>query len=196
MSTVVGNLPKVRAKLRSAWWIILLRGIAGALLGLLLFSQVSMNVVIMATFMALYWFIDGIFMVVLAFAARMPGRNWWWWMLGRGLLGILAGYVVYALVQGEAVASLILIWILAGIAILTGIIDLITNTRLRQYIEDEWAMALSAVMNVVFGVLMAISPAVAFRLIGVVMGFVALLGGIGMVIFSLRTMRKLGEPLP
>ena len=125
MSAVIGNRPKRRAKMRSAWWIVLLRGIAGALLGILLFSQVQLDLETLAMFMAIYWLIDGAFMAVLAFAARLPGGNWWWWMLGRGILGILAGYVVYALAQGKAVTSLILIWILAGVAIVTGGIGLV-----------------------------------------------------------------------
>jgi uncharacterized membrane protein HdeD (DUF308 family) len=196
MNTPIGRRPLIRKKIASVWWIVLMRGLIGILLGMALFSQVSMNVVILAKFMAIYWLADGLFMVLLGFGVRMPGgEGWWKWMVGRGVLGIVAGFVVLGLEAADVTHPILLAWLLAATAIVSGGIDLVTNARLRREVEDEWAMTISAVAQMVFGVLLALSPIGVLRLIGPFIGIIAIAAGIGMIFFSIRTMRKLGEPL-
>jgi uncharacterized membrane protein HdeD (DUF308 family) len=185
----------IRKKIAGVWWIVLMRGIIGILLGLALFSQVSLDVVTMAKFMAIYWLADGLFMVLLGFGVRMPGgEGWWKWMVGRGALGIVVGFVVLGLEAADVTHPMLLAWILAATAIVSGGIDLLTNARLRREVEDEWAMTVSAVAQIAFGVFLALSPAMTLKLIGPFIGIIAIGAGIGMIFFAVRTMRKLGEP--
>lgn len=192
MGTTVGRRPMIRAVISRTWWIVLVRGIAGIVLGGALFSQTRLDVETLAEFMGIYWLADGAFMLIWSLAVRRAGK-WWRWMLVRGILGILAGLVALGGPEASTVLrGMVLIWILAGQAIVAGIIDLITNYHLRQELGDEWAMTLSALLQIVFGVLLAISPAATVRLIGIIVGAVAFLGGIGMIPLSIR-MRKLTE---
>ena len=195
METSIGRRPLIRKKIASVWWIVLMRGIIGILLGMALFSQIQMDVVILAKFMAIYWLADGLFMVLLGFGVRMPGgEGWWKWMAGRGALGVVAGFIVLGLEAADVTHPLLLAWLLAATAIVSGGIDLMTNARLRREVEDEWAMSISALSQMVLGVLLAVSPIGALRLIGPFIGIVAIIAGIGMIFFSVRTMRKLAEP--
>jgi len=185
----------IRKKIAGVWWIVLMRGIVGILLGMALFSQTQMDVVILAKCMAIYWRADGLFMVLLGFGVRAPGgEGWWKWILGRGILGVVVGFVVLGLEAGDVTHPILLAWLLAAVAIVSGGIDLITNGRLRREVEDEWAMSVSALAQIVFGVLLAVSPIAALRLIGPFIGIIAIIAGIGMIFFSVRTMRKLAEP--
>jgi uncharacterized membrane protein HdeD (DUF308 family) len=107
-------------------------------------------------------------------------------------LGILASYVVLALQRSEATAGFVLVLILGIQAIITGAIDLVSNARLRRAVEDEWAMALGAVAQILFGIVLIVAPQVTLALVGPAIGGLAILAGIGMIVFSARTMRKLG----
>jgi uncharacterized membrane protein HdeD (DUF308 family) len=185
----------IRKKIAGAWWIVLVRGVIGILLGLALFSQTSLNVFTLGKFMAIYWLADGLFMVLLGFAARMPGGpSWWMWMVGRGFLGVVVGFVILGLEAASVNRPLLLAWLLAGYAIVSGGIDLVTNARLRREVEDEWAMTVSALAQICFGVFFALSPAYSLNLIGPFIAIIAIAAGIGMIFFSVRTMRKLAEP--
>ena len=192
MDTTVGKRPAILAKVASVWWIVLLRGVAGILLGIALFSQVSLTLDVLARFMAIYWLADGIFMLVVGIAAYSPQDSFRKWVIGRGILGILASYVVLALQRAEATAGFILVLILGIQAIITGLVDLVSNARLRRVVEDEWAMALGAVAQVIFGILLIVGPQVTLALVGPAIGGLAILAGIGMIFFAARTMRKLG----
>ena len=195
MGAMVGRRPVIRTKIAGAWWIVLMRGVIGILLGLALFSQVSLDVVTLAKFMAIYWLTDGIFMVLLGFGVRVPGgEGWWMWMVGRGVLGSVIGFIILGLEAADVSHPVLLAWILAVTAIVSGAIDLMTNARLRREVEDEWAMTISAAAQVFLGVLLAVAPMVALRLIGPFIGLISIAAGIGMIAFSMRTMRRLAEP--
>jgi uncharacterized membrane protein HdeD (DUF308 family) len=193
MDTSIGNRSAILARIASMWWIVLLRGIAGILLGAALFSQVSITLPVVAKFMGIYWLADGIFMLVVGIAIDGAQDDFRKWVIGRGIRGILAAYVVLALQRSEATATFVLVLILGIQAIIAGIVDLASNMRLRRAVEDEWAMALGAVAQIIFGILVIVAPEVTLALIVPVIGGLALLAGIGMIFFSWRTMRKLGK---
>jgi uncharacterized membrane protein HdeD (DUF308 family) len=193
MDTSIGNRSAILARIASMWWIVLLRGIAGILLGAALFSQVSITLPVVAKFMGIYWLADGIFMLVVGIAIDGAQDDFRKWVIGRGIRGILAAYVVLALQRSEATATFVMVLILGIQAIIAGIVDLASNMRLRRAVEDEWAMALGAVAQIIFGILVIVAPEVTLALIVPVIGGLALLAGIGMIFFSWRTMRKLGK---
>ncbi|MFN2154596.1 MAG: HdeD family acid-resistance protein [Anaerolineae bacterium] len=193
MDTSIGNRSAILDRIANMWWIVLLRGIAGILLGAALFSQVSITLPVLAKFMAIYWLADGIFMLVVGITIYGAQDDFRKWVIGRGILGILAAYVVLALQRSEATATFVLVLILGIQAIIAGIVDLASNMRLRRAVEDEWAMALGAVAQIIFGILVIVAPEVTLALIVPMIGGLALLAGIGMIFFSWRTMRKLGK---
>jgi len=75
----------------SIWWLFLLQGIAGILLGMMLISAPGATVVAMVTFLGFYWLITGVLSLVQVFVDRSTP---WIWSLLSGLLGIVAGMLV------------------------------------------------------------------------------------------------------
>src|SRR5438552_1372609 len=73
------------------WWVFLLQGVAGILLGLMLITNPGATVVALVTFLGFYWFFTGILSLVRVFVDRSVP---WIWSLLSGILGILAGLIV------------------------------------------------------------------------------------------------------
>jgi uncharacterized membrane protein HdeD (DUF308 family) len=73
------------------WWIFLLQGIAGIVLGLLLITEPGATTIVIATFLGFYWLIMGIFALVRVFVDQSVP---WVWSLLIAIVGILAGLSV------------------------------------------------------------------------------------------------------
>jgi uncharacterized membrane protein HdeD (DUF308 family) len=54
--------------------------------------------------------------------------------------------------------ALILLYFIGAWAIITGILEVVAAVRLREEIEGEWALGLSGVASIIFGILLFIFP--------------------------------------
>jgi len=73
------------------WWLFLLQGIAGIVLGLMLLTAPDVATAALVSFVGSYWLIMGVLALVRVFVdLSVP----WLWSLLTGLMGILAGVFV------------------------------------------------------------------------------------------------------
>src|SRR5947199_8546589 len=75
----------------SIWWVFLLQGFAGVILGLMLVTQPGATIVALTTFLGFYWLITGLLGLVQVFVDRSTP---WLWSLLRGIVAIIAGLFV------------------------------------------------------------------------------------------------------
>ena len=80
-------------KSKTPWWVILLNGIAMAVLGLLMLSKPDMTLGRSILYMGVYWLVSGGFQLVGFFFSSKKQA----WKLVAGLLGILASVIVFML---------------------------------------------------------------------------------------------------
>src|SRR6516165_6148254 len=73
------------------WWVFLLQGLAGILLGVMLITAPGATLVVLATFLGFYWLITGVLALVRVFVDHSVP---WLWSLLVGIVGILAGMFV------------------------------------------------------------------------------------------------------
>ncbi|MDF3903404.1 DUF308 domain-containing protein [Paracoccus sp. AS002] len=90
-----------------------------------------------------------------------------------------------ALFWPEATALAFIIW-MAAWGVVAGIFRIIAAIRLRHEIEGEWALGLSGLLLVVWGVLLALVPAAGLLGIAWLIGLFALLIGGAMIVLALR----------
>ena len=84
--------------LAKSWWLVLLRGIAGILFGLLAFAWPGLTLVTLVLLYGAYAVVDGAFALAAAFTgAAKPAPTWW--LIIVGLLGIAAGAVTIILAR-------------------------------------------------------------------------------------------------
>ena len=70
----------------SIWWVFLLQGLAGVILGLMLLTEPGATMVALTTLLGFYWLIVGVLALVQVFVDRSTP---WIWSLLSGIVGIL-----------------------------------------------------------------------------------------------------------
>jgi len=162
------------------WWALLLRGIAAVLFGLVALFWPGITLYVLIIFFGAYALVDGIFAIV-AGVRGVGGRRWL--LLAVGVLGVLAGLIAFFYPN---ITALVLLYVIAFWAILSGILEVVMAISLRREIENEWLMGLSGVLSVVFGVLLAALPRVGLLSLVWLIGIYALIFGVALIVLSLR----------
>jgi uncharacterized membrane protein HdeD (DUF308 family) len=196
MTTNDASSPAGRGVLRTLgrnWWALALRGVAAILLGILAFAWPGITLFVLVLFFGAYMLVDGIFAIVAA--VRAAGEeDRWWLLLIEGILGVLAGLVAFF---WPGLTALALLYFIAAWAIVTGIMEIVAAVRLRQEIEGEWALGLSGLLSVIFGVLLVVLPAPAGLLSLVwVIGAYAVATGVLLLILAFRVRSEAGREAP
>jgi hypothetical protein len=83
------------------------------------------------------------------------GERGWWTLLLSGVAGVLAGLAAF---MAPALTAMVLLYVMAGWAVVTGALEIAAAIRLRREIQGEGLMALSGVLSVAFGVLVMVAP--------------------------------------
>jgi len=118
-----------------------------------------------------YALVDGVLAIVSAF--RSGGEHLWYLLL-QGVVGILAGVAAFT---WPGLTALVLVFIIASWALLTGILEVISAVRSRKVIHHEWAWIAGGVLSVVFGLVMLMSPgAGALALVWLIGGYAIIYG--------------------
>jgi uncharacterized membrane protein HdeD (DUF308 family) len=168
--------------LAKAWWLVLLRGIAGILFGILAFVWPGLTLVTLIMLYGAYALVDGVFALVAAFTgAAKPAPTWW--LVVVGLLGILAGIVTFL---WPGVTALVLVFFIGGWAIAHGIFEIIGAIQLRKEIDNEWWLILAGALSVIFGVMVLIAPGTGALALIWVIGAYSIVFGAMLVGLSLR----------
>ena len=167
------------------WWALALRGAIAILFGLAALLRPGIALQALILLFGAYALVDGVFSIVGVFGGTRGGTPRWL-LFVEGVAGILAGLIAFALPQLTAV---LLLYLIAVWAIVTGIAEIAMAIRLRREIRGEWAMIVGGALSVLFGVLLAVIGPVAglFSLIWLI-GVYAVAFGIMMLItaFSVR----------
>jgi len=164
------------------WWAFVLRGAAAILFGLLTFFMPGMALLTLVYMFGFYAIADGVFNLIAGFrhsGTQLP----WWALLIEGLLGILAGIVALA---WPGLTALVLLYVIAGWAVATGILEIVAAIRLRKLITGEWMLALMGVLSLAFGILIAIFPGAGALTVVLWIGAYAIIFGIMLIALGLR----------
>jgi uncharacterized membrane protein HdeD (DUF308 family) len=163
------------------WWVLLLEGIAGVLIGLLLLTNTGATLFTLIVFLGAYWLVTGIIDLVMLFV----NREQWGWRLFSGIVGILAGLAV---LRHPAWATVLvpttLVWLLgiAGIAI--GVAAII-----RSFMGGGWGAAILGVISGLLGLLLLANTVASTTVLIYVAAIWALVAGIFAIVaaFWLRS---------
>lgn len=136
------------------WWLVLLRGIAGIVFGVLAFAWPGLTLLTLVLLYGAYALVDGVFALATAFtggAKPIPT----WWLIVVGLLGIAAGLLTFL---WPGITALVLILFIGAWAIAHGIFEIIGAIQLRHEIDNEWTLILAGALSVLFGILVLAMP--------------------------------------
>jgi uncharacterized membrane protein HdeD (DUF308 family) len=160
------------------WWLVLLQGIIAIILGMVLLFWPGITLLVLVTFIGIYWFATGI----LVFFSAFIDRSRFGWKILSGILGILAGLVVlsYPIYSAILLPTLLILFI--------GVWGLIIGfvTLFQAFGGAGWGAGILGVISIIFGLLLLANPLVSAALLILMIAIFAIIGGIAAIFLAFR----------
>ena len=116
-------------------------------------------------------------------------RDHRWALLIEGVVGIGAGIATFV---WPGLTALVLVYIIAFWALITGLLEILAAFRLRRVIHNEWWLVLSGALSLIFGVALIAAPGAGALALVWVIGAYAVLFGIVLLALAFR-LRSLAQ---
>ena len=163
------------------WWLLLLRGVAAIIFGLLAWSVPGITLWAVVVLFGAYAIVDGVIAIANSFS-NAGGRHRWS-MLLMGLVGVGAGVIAFG---WPGITALALLWVIAFWAMFTGILEITAAFGLPAPTRDRWLLGLAGVASTAFGVLLVIWPSAGLLTLVWLLGFYGVFYGVLAVIASFK----------
>jgi uncharacterized membrane protein HdeD (DUF308 family) len=168
------------------WWLVLLEGIAAAIIGLFLLTAPGATLFVLIQVLGIFWLVGGLFRIVSIFL----DSSLWGWKLVGGVLGILAGIVVLQHPLWSSVLVPAIYVIILGIqALISGGVSLVL-----AFSGGGWGAAILGALSIVFGLVLLFNVWIGVVVLPFILGAVGIVGG-GLAIavaFAMRSMERGG----
>jgi uncharacterized membrane protein HdeD (DUF308 family) len=187
-ATTPATMPEARPMLRELsrnWWLVMLRGIAGIVFGILAFVWPGLTLLTLVLFYGAYALVDGIFSLIAVFAGKGKPLPRWWLVL-VGLAGIAAGVLTFL---WPGLTAVLLLYFIGAWSIVHGIFEIVGAIQLRKEIDNEWWLMLAGLLSLIFGILIVVLPGTGALALVWAIGAYAVVFGIMLVALSLRLRR-------
>jgi uncharacterized membrane protein HdeD (DUF308 family) len=175
-----GDVLFLRTSLASVWWIFALRGVAAIVFGVIGLIWPAQALSMLLIVFAVYVLVDGI-AALSSSILGVGGLRLRWWLALAGLLGIGAGGTTFLWPEG---AALLVVYLIAGWALVSGTLQVTGAVMLRREIESEWLLILGGVVSVAFGALLFLAPNAGILALAWLVALYALLHGTMLVLFA------------
>lgn len=170
------------------WWLLLLRGIAAVIFGILCFAWPAVSLIALVILFGVYALLDGFFSLIAAVLGRHKSTPLWWLIIA-GLISVAAGIVTLLYPQ---VTALVLVIFIGAWALVRGGFEIAGAMMLRKEIRNEWLLIAAGLLSVIFGVAILINPGVGALALVWLIGIYAILFGVPMIWLAFR-LRKGGR---
>src|SRR3990172_12761911 len=170
------------------WWVLASRGVWAVLFGLAALIWPRITLIALAILFGAFAFVDGVFAIVSAIRAARE-RTRWWPFLVEGVVGIGIGVLT---IIWPGLTALVLLYLVAVWAALTGIFRIVAAVKLRREIEREWLLILSGALSLVFAfLLLAFPTSGAVAVVWIIGVYAMIVGSLLLVLaFRLRRLKK------
>ena len=182
--TIGGNRPTLYG-LAKCWWLLLVRGIAAVVFGVLAFIWPGLTLVTLVLLYGAFALVDGVLSLVAAFTSGAKPIPTWWLIIG-GIAGIAAGILTFV---WPGLTAILLVLFIGAWALVHGIVQIIGAIQLRKEIDNEWTLILGGILSVLFGAVVILAPgAGALGLVWAIAAY-SVAFGILLIALSLRLRR-------
>jgi uncharacterized membrane protein HdeD (DUF308 family) len=168
------------------WWVLAVRGALAVLFGLLALIWPGITVLALVLLFGAYALVDGVMALYTALfdRGRTGGRGGW--LVLEGVAGVLAAIGAFV---WPGITALVLLYLIAAWALVTGVAEILAAIRLRREIEGEWLMILSGALSILFGLLAFLFPGAGALAVVWLIAAYAIAFGVVMVILAFRLRR-------
>ncbi|MEA5513611.1 HdeD family acid-resistance protein [Nodularia sp. UHCC 0506] len=178
------NLDPMRMGTRLArnWWTVALRGAIAIIFGLAALFWPDITLTALIFIFAAFVLVSGVLLAIAAFRDGLTHTHGWL-MLLEGAIGIAIGIMAFI---WPGITALVLLYLIAAWAIVTGVLEIIAAIQIRKEIQNEWLLAIAGIASVLFGVLLLVWPLAGALAILWIIGAYAIIFGILLLILAFR----------
>jgi len=167
---------------RRYWWMLLIRGVIAVLFGLAAIFWTGLTALVLVYLFGAFALIDGIVAVVVSLQERAVVPRWWV-LLIEGIVGILIGVLTFF---SPIVTALVLLYLIATWAIITGILEIAAAFSMRRALALEWTLAIAGILSILLGILLAFQPVSGILAVVRIIGIYAIIFGVLLIIRSFQ----------
>ena len=168
--------------LAANWRALALRGLIALVFGLVVLFWPGLVLTVLSILFGIYAAVDGA--ITLVPALRSPERGTRRTLpLTEGAVGIVAGLVAL-LWPGLTVVGLV--YVIAGWAIATGVLKMLTAILLRAEVQNGWMLAGSGALSALFGILLVALARSDVPFLAPFIGGFAVVVGLALIVFAFR----------
>ena len=173
---------------RTYWWLVLIRGIVALLFGIVAVAYTHIALLFLIYLFGAFTLVDGVMAVALAFQERGVYSRWWMILLG-GIAGIVIGLMVFFWPGG---AALVLVYLIAAWAIITGVIAIIAAFFVSTGFGREWTLVVGGALSIILGIILFFIPAASILAFVWLIGIFAIIYGLVLLVrsFQFRALLK------
>ncbi len=136
------------------WWALGLRSGAAIVLGIIALTWPGATLRAMVTLFGIFVIVDGVLAIV-ASVRGLKADERWLPMLFKGLVGLVAGGIA---ILWPGIGALAVVYLVAGWALATGILEIVAGVKLRKVMDHEWMPILAGVLSILLAVMVAAYP--------------------------------------
>jgi uncharacterized membrane protein HdeD (DUF308 family) len=163
------------------WWLVLLQGLIVLIIGIYLIISPVSTIIFLVQTLGLYWIIIGILTIITIF---MDKTNWIWRAVS-GILGILAGLIVF----GHPLLSALIVP--ETVILIVGVLGVCFGvSSLFWAMKEGWGTAIMGVLSIIFGLLLIGSPVVSVFMLLYLLAYLCIIGGL-VTIYLANKLRRL-----
>ena len=168
--------------LAANWRALALRGLIALVFGLVVLFWPGLVLTVLSILFGIYAAVDGA--ITLVPALRSPDRGPQRTLpLAEGAVGILAGLVA---LLWPGLTAIGLVYVIAGWAVVTGVLKILTAILLRTEVQNGWMLAGSGALSAIFGILLVFLARSDVPFLATFIGGFAVVVGLALIVFAFR----------
>lgn len=176
--------------LNRPWWELILRGIFIMIFGILAIAYPDLTLAVFVIFFGAFVFIEGIFQMVGAFAAKADNPQWAL-MFISGLFSFMVGFIVLA---WPGMSALVLLYFIGAWFLISGTVQLVFGLRAIGDGTKAGVHIVGGILGIMIGMLAFIWPGATAMSIIWIIGLFAIFFGIQLIALGFLS-RSEGSPV-
>jgi len=164
------------------WRALALRGFIALVFGLVILFWPGLVLTALSILFGIYAAVDGA--ITLVPALRSPDRGTRRSLpLAEGTVGIIAGLVA---LLWPGLTAIGLVYVIAGWAVVTGVLKILTAILLRAEVQNGWMLTGSGALSALFGILLVALARSDMPFLAPFIGGFAVVVGLALIVFAFR----------
>jgi uncharacterized membrane protein HdeD (DUF308 family) len=172
------------------WWLVLLKGVFGVLLGLAYLAWPDKSVIIITMLLGIFVMVDSVFTAVLGLLSIKKDQHWW----VLTFLGVVGTFIGLAILNWPKATIALVVFMMAIWAFVVGITMLVMAVKLHRESYGSWFFAAVGILALVVGMLLVSNPVGSVKLLVAITGFFVFLSGVFTTAYALE-LKTLGSDL-